>query len=103
MYPLSVVCRVPGVTQSGCYAWRATAPSARDHERDRLRTDLCKVFNIYSGHYGAPRLYRVVREQQGCCASLDRIKALIRALMRAMELRARAGRKLKVTTDSAQP
>lgn len=84
MYPLSVVCRVPGVTQSGFYAWRATAPSARDLERDRLGTDLCKVFDIHSGRYGAPRLYRVLREQQGYCGRLNRIKALMRALMRAM-------------------
>ena len=80
MYPLPVVCRVPDVTQSGFYAWRARAPSARDHERDRLRTDLCKVFDIHSGRYGAPRLYRVVRDQQGCCGSLNRIKALMRAM-----------------------
>ena len=97
MYPLSVVCRVLGVTQSGFHAWRARAPSPRDHERDRLRTDLRKVFDIHRGRYGAPRLYRVLREQHGYCGSLNRIKAL----MRAMGLRAKAGRKFKVTTDSA--
>ena len=97
MYPLSVVCRVLGVTQSGFHAWRARAPSPRDHARDRLRTDLRKVFDIHRGRYGAPRLYRVLREQHGYGGSLNRIKAL----MRAMGLRAKAGRKFKVTTDSA--
>ena len=97
MYPLSVVCRVLGVTQSGFHAWRARVPSPRDHARDRLRSDIGKVFDIHRGRYGAPRLYRVLREQHGYSGSLNRIKAL----MRAMGLRAKAGRKFKVTTDSA--
>ena len=97
MYPLSVVCRVLGVTQSGFHAWRARVPSPRDHARERLRSDIRKVFDIHRGRYGAPRLYRVLREQHGYSGSLNRIKAL----MRAMGLRAKAGRKFKVTTDSA--
>lgn len=97
MYPLSVVCRVLGVTQSGFHAWRARAPSPRDHARDQLRSDIGKVFDIHRGRYGAPRLYRVLREQHGYTGSLNRIKAL----MRAMGLRAKAGKKFKVTTDSA--
>ena len=96
-YPLSVVCRVLDVTQSGFYAWRARMPSPRDHARDRLRSDIHKVFEAHRGRYGAPRLYRVLREQHGYTGSLNRIKAL----MRAMGLRAKAGRKFKVTTDSA--
>lgn len=97
MYPLSVVCRVLGVTQSGFHAWRARVPSPRGLARDRLRCDIRKVFDIHRGRYGAPRLYRVLREQHGYSGSLNRIKAL----MRAMGLRAKAGKKFKVTTDSA--
>ena len=97
MYPLSVVCRVLGVTQSGFHAWRARVPSPRGHARDQLRSDIRSVFDIHRGRYGAPRLYRVLREQHGYRGSLNRIKAL----MRAMGLRAKAGKKFKVTTDSA--
>ena len=97
MYPLSVVCRVLGVTQSGFHAWRARVSSPRDHARDRLRADIHKVFDSHRGRYGAPRLTRVLRAQHGYTGSENRIKAL----MRAMSLAARAGRKFKVTTDSA--
>ena len=97
MYPLSVVCRVLGVTQSGFHAWRTRQSSPRDCARERLRADIRKVFDLHRARYGAPRLTRVLRAQHGYTGSENRIKAL----MRAMGLCAKAGRKFKVTTDSA--
>ena len=96
MYPLSVVCRVLSVTQSGFHAWRARVQSLRDLVRDRLRIDIRKVFDIHRGRDGAPRLYRVLREQHGYSGSLNRIKAM----MRGLDLCAKAGKKFRVTTDS---
>ena len=64
-YPLSVVCRVLNVTQSGFHAWRNREPSSRERERDRLRGDIRKVFDVHRGRYGAPRLYRVLRARHG--------------------------------------
>ena len=95
-YPLSIVCRVLGVTQAGYHAWQGKAPSPRETARDSLRTTIQTVFEAHRGRYGAPRLYRVLRAQHGYTGSLNRIQAL----MRAMGLRAKAGRKYKVTTDS---
>ena len=96
-YPLSVVCYVLGVTQSGFHAWRGRPPSPRELERDRLRVDVRRVFDDQRGRYGAPRIYRVLCEQNGYTGSLNRIQSL----MRAMGLCAKAGKKFKVTTDSA--
>jgi putative transposase len=96
-YPLSVVCRVLGVTQSGFHAWKGRAPSRRSREGDDLRTRIRAVFDAHRGRYGAPRVYRVLCQQHRYTGSLNRIKAL----MRAMDLRAKAGRKYKATTDSA--
>ena len=95
-YPLSVVCRVLGVTQSGFHAWRSRAPSRRAQERNRLRVEIRKVFDKQGGRYGAPRIYRVLCTQYDYSGSLNRIQKL----MQAMGLRAKAGRKYKVTTDS---
>ena len=96
IYPLSVVCWVLGVTQSGFHAWRGRAPSKRAQERDRLCGIIRKVFDAHRGRYGAPRIYRAMCEHHGYSGSLNRIQTL----MRAMKLRAKAGRKYKATTDS---
>ncbi len=95
-YPLSVVCWVLGVTQSGLHAWRKRAPSKRAQERDSLSAAIRRVYDAHRGRYGAPRIYRVLREQDGYTGSLNRIQTL----MRALKLRAKAGRKYKATTDS---
>ena len=62
-YPLSVVCWVLSVTQSGFHAWRDRAPSRRELERNRLSAEIRKVFAAHRGRYGAPRIYRVMCEQ----------------------------------------
>lgn len=95
-YPLSVVCWVLNVTQSGFHAWRGRVPCQRAQERDRLSGIIRKVFEAHRGRYGAPRIYRVMCERDGYTGSLNRIQTL----MRAMKLRAKAGRKYKATTDS---
>ena len=95
-YPLSVVCGVLKVTQSGFHAWRGRTPCKRDQERDRLSENSHEVFDAHRGHYGAPRIYRVLCARDGHTGGLNRIQSL----MRAMKLRAKAGRKYKATTDS---
>ena len=97
IYPLSVVCWVLGVTQSGFYAWRRRAPSTREQERNRLSADIRRVFDAHGARYGAPRIHRFMCERSDYTGSLNRIKKL----MRAMGLVAKAGKKYKVTTDSA--
>ena len=95
-YPLSVVCWVLSVTASGFHAWRRRPPSRREQERDRLSVAIRKVFDAHRGRYGAPRIYRVLCEQDGYTGSLNRIQTL----MRGMGIGAKAGKKFKVTTDS---
>ena len=53
MYPLSVVCRVLGVTQSGFHAWRIRVPSIREREREGLRGQIRQVFEDHHARYGA--------------------------------------------------
>lgn len=49
MYPLSVVCPVLGVTQSGFHFWRRHEPSMREQERERLSVDIGKVIDANRG------------------------------------------------------
>ena len=95
-YPLSVVCWVLSVTQSGFHAWRVRTSSKRAQERDCLSAILRQVFDAHRGRYGAPRVCRVLRERHGYVGNLNRIQKL----MRVLGLRAKAGRKYKATTDS---
>ena len=73
MYPLSVVCPLLGVTQSGIHFWRKREPSMREQERERLRVDNRKVFDDNRGRYGAPRIYKVMCEQHGDTGSRNRL------------------------------
>ena len=95
-YPLSVICWALNVTQSGFHAWRKRPPSKRAQARDSLSTAIRRVYDAHRGRYGAPRIYRVLCEHNGYTGSLNRIQTL----MRALKLRAKAGRKYKATTDS---
>jgi len=95
-YPLSIVCRVFGVTQAGYHASQANVPSPRENKRDALRASIRSVFEAERGRYGAPRIFRVLCARYGYSGSLNRIQAP----KRAMGLRANAGSKYKVTTDS---
>lgn len=69
-YPLSVICQMLGIPQSGFHSWRGRAPSARERERECLRASIRKVFEDHRGRYGAPRFYRVLRAQHGYTGSL---------------------------------
>ena len=65
IYPLSVVCRLLGVTQSGFHFWRKRESSWREQERKQLRADIRTVFDANGGRYGAPRIYNAMRERNG--------------------------------------
>ena len=54
------------------------------------------MFTTFKGKYGAPRIYRELMQQHGYTGSYERV----RTVMQALGLKAKAGRKYKVTTDS---
>ena len=95
-FPLAVICRVLSVTQAGYHAWLKRPASAMAVARDELAALIKRVFAAFKGKYGAPRLYRELCRQHGYTGSYERV----RILMRALGLKAKAGRKYKVTTDS---
>ena len=69
----------------------------REQERHQLSASIRGVVEDHRGRYGAPRIYRVLCKRDGYTGSLNRIQTP----MRAMRLCAAAGKKYKVTTDSA--
>ena len=96
-FPLPVICRVLRVTQAGYHAWLKRPASLMAVKRDALTDLIRRVFAAFKGKYGAPRIYRELCRQHGYAGSFERV----RILMQRMGLRANAGRKYKLTTDSA--
>ena len=61
-FPIATLCRVLGVSESGFYAWRQRAPSAR-RQRDAALLVAIRVSHARSdGTYGAPRVLEDLRE-----------------------------------------
>ena len=96
-FPLPVICRVLRVTQAGYHAWSKRPASATELEREALEALVQRVYDSFSGKYGTPRIYRELCQAHGYTGSYERI----RLSMQRLGLRAKAGRKFKLTTDSA--
>lgn len=90
------MCRVLKLTPQGYYAWRKRGVSAR-HEADMHLSAKIRVIHAESkSSYGSPRIHEELSEQGIRCS-----KKRVARLMREEDLRAKAGRKFKVTTDSS--
>ncbi len=96
MNPLSVCCRVLGLTIAGFYASATRPLSAPAIERAKLRETIQTIFSNQPSRGGAPSIYPTLRKHRHYTSSHKRILALIRAI----ELRAKAAKKYKVTSDS---
>jgi putative transposase len=76
-FPIAAMCRVLGVSESGFYAWRQRAPSAR-RQRDAALLIAIRASHARSGGtYGAPRVLEDLREA-GYHVGRKRIARLLR-------------------------
>jgi putative transposase len=77
-HPVSLLCKVLGVTSAGYYAWRRRGPSLRllgDAELSRL------IVEIYDGSlqtYGAPRVHAELADEHGLRVGRKRVARLMR-------------------------
>jgi putative transposase len=77
-HPVSLLCKVLGVTSAGYYAWRRRGPSLRllgDAELSRL------IVQIYDGSlqtYGAPRVHAELADEHGLRVGRKRVARLMR-------------------------
>jgi putative transposase len=78
-YPVATMCRVLRVSPSGFYAWRHRPPSARA-QRDAVVVAKLQDFHQRSdGTYGAPRLWKDLREEADIFVGQKRVARLMRA------------------------
>ena len=97
-FTIKAMSRVLQISRSGYYAWlkrRQAGPGPRQRRREYLDQQVKTAFKAGKGRNGAPRIHRDLCEQGDHC----NLKTVARSLSR-QELRAKAAKKFKVTTDS---
>jgi len=100
-WPITIQCRVLGVTPSGYYAWKRRPNTRRRILEDRHAVIIRDIFERNQGIYGSPRITAEMR------ALGHRINhKTVERLLREMGLQARQRRKFRPQTtviDNSQP
>lgn len=99
-FPLVVMCRVFGISESGYYAWRKRPTCERKREDAQLTQEIRQVFVTHRGKYGSPRIHVELRDR-GRSISRKRVARL----MREAEISAKRKQRRLVTTkrDTSHP
>jgi putative transposase len=91
--PHAVSCRALGVSQSWFYKWKSGRPGPRARRRDRLKSEVARLFKLHDSKYGAPRIAADLRD-----AGRRVSENTVAALMREQHLAARRNKRRKATT-----
>jgi putative transposase len=94
-YPIALMSRIFGVSESGFYAWRVRPLSSRAQENTRLEVEIKAAHQRTRETCGPERLQSDLADH-GIRAGVDRIKRIRKKL----GLRCKQKRKFKATTDS---
>jgi putative transposase len=79
-FPVSLLCRVLGVTRGGYYAWKRRPPSARAIADAQLRERIGRIHDEVLGIYGAPRIHAELRLGHDIRIGRKRVARLMREL-----------------------
>ena len=77
--PVSVACRLLGVSRSGYYEWAGRAPSDRALTDAWLTEKIRAIHTAHRGVYGAPRIHADLRMAHGVRVGRKRVERLMRA------------------------
>lgn len=95
-FPLTLMCRLLGVSRAGFYAAEGREPSARAKRRESLRAVIGAVYEASRATYGSPRIHRELRSAETSCG-----RNLVARMMRECGLRAKPRRRHRpLTTNS---
>ena len=94
-YPVTVLCKVSGISPSRYYQLRKKTVGARAVEDANLEREIQEIYGEGRGNYGSPRVHDELLKRG---FNLSR-KRVIR-LMNRLNLKAKTAKKFKVTTDS---
>lgn len=94
-YPVATLCRVLEVSRRGYYDWVQRPVSAQQKANRQLLSEIKRVFEETREVYGAPRIYKELKETGYFCG-LNRVARL----MRQAEIVPKTVKKFRITTDS---
>jgi putative transposase len=95
-FPLSLMCRVLGVSRAGFYAAGHRPESARALRDEQLRREVCLIHDRSRSTYGSPRVHAQLRSEGRRCS-----RKRVARLMREAGLRVKGRRRRRPqTTDS---
>ncbi len=94
-FPVTLMCRVLGVSRSGFYAAQTRPPSVRARQDQRLLLDIRRIHRASKQRYGSPRVHAELRARGVRCG-----KPRVERLLRRDGLRAKKRRRFRVTTQS---
>jgi putative transposase len=77
-FPVSLLCKVMGVSRGGFYAWRRRPPSARARSDAELSERIGQIHDEVLGIYGAPRIHAELRLAYGIRVGRKRVARLMR-------------------------
>jgi putative transposase len=77
-YPVSLLCRVLGVSRASFYAWHDRGPSARERADQQLIRQITRIHRDSRGTYGAPRVHAELRDDHGVRVGRKRVARLMR-------------------------
>lgn len=94
-FSISILCDVLGVSRSGYYDWLHDKPGKREIANRRLDVKIKAIFTQNKQRYGSPRITKALKAQNESCSDTR-----VARRMKAMNLKAVARKKFKITTDS---
>ncbi|MGQ0803505.1 MAG: IS3 family transposase [Actinomycetota bacterium] len=77
-YPITLLCRTLGVSESGFFDWRARPPSARSQANAALVETIREIRAMSRGTYGSPRVWAELCLGAGIRVGRKRVERLMR-------------------------
>jgi putative transposase len=94
-FPISLMCRVLGVSRSGFYAAQNHGPRQKERADRKLLVEIRSIHRSSKRRYGSPRVHEELKAQGVHCG-----RKRVERLMREDGLRAKKKRRFRGTTDS---
>ena len=102
-FPVSLLCRVVGVTRQGFYAWKRRPPSPGELADRELAGRIRRIYRETEEIYGAPRIYSELKLGDGIKVGKKRVARLMRQLGSAVQTANEAAPGRRCATPSASP